>query len=101
MDPRIQYAQTSDGVSIAYWTLGEGTPVVLPPVLVSSHLELEWQIPSRRAFYERLAQGMRVVHYDCRGMGMSQRDVIDFSVNAATKDLDAVVNRLGLERFSI
>lgn len=101
MDPRIQYAQTSDGVSIAYWTLGEGTPVVLPPVLVSSHLELEWQIPSRRAFYERLAQGMRIVHYDCRGMGMSQRDVIDFSVDAATKDLDSVVNRLGLDQFSI
>jgi hypothetical protein len=32
MEPRIQYAQTRDGVSIAFWTLGEGVPVVsLPP----------------------------------------------------------------------
>ena len=28
MEPRIQYAQTEDGVSIAYWTLGEGAPLV-------------------------------------------------------------------------
>ena len=28
MEPRIQYAQTADGVSIAFWTLGEGMPLV-------------------------------------------------------------------------
>ena len=28
MDPRIQYAQTTDGVSIAYYTVGEGMPLV-------------------------------------------------------------------------
>ena len=28
MEPRIQYAQTKDGVSIAYWTLGEGMPTM-------------------------------------------------------------------------
>jgi class 3 adenylate cyclase len=34
-------------------------------------------------------------------MGMSQRDVVDFSVDAASRDLDAVVNRLGLDRFAL
>ncbi len=33
MEPRIQYAQTKDGVSIAYWTMGEGNPVVVTPAL--------------------------------------------------------------------
>ena len=28
MEPRIQYAKTKDGVSIAFWTLGQGMPVV-------------------------------------------------------------------------
>ncbi len=28
MEPRIQYAQTRDGVAIAIWTLGEGTPAI-------------------------------------------------------------------------
>ena len=101
MDPLLQYALTSDGVGIAYWTMGEGQALVIPPILVSSHLELEWQIVSRRAAYEGLARDVRVVRYDCRGMGMSQRDVIDFSVDAAVRDLEAVRERLGLERFSL
>jgi hypothetical protein len=32
MNPRIQYARTSDGVSIAYWTTGEGSPLVVMPI---------------------------------------------------------------------
>jgi class 3 adenylate cyclase len=101
MDPRVQYATTTDDVSIAYWSMGTGVPLIIPPILVSSHLELEWQIPSRRASFERLAAGCRVIHYDCRGMGMSQRDAVDYSVEAALRDLDAVVDRLGLDEFAI
>src|SRR5215216_3675662 len=101
MDPLLQYAISSDGVGIAYWSMGEGQALIIPPILVSSHLELEWQIVSRRAFYEGLAHGIRVVRYDCRGIGMSQRDQIDFSIDAAIEDLEAVRSRLGLERFSL
>src|SRR5688572_16583666 len=101
MDPRLQYATTSDGISIAYWSMGEGVPLVIPPIIVSSHLELEWQMSSRRAAFERMAGIGRIIHYDCRGMGMSQRDAVDFSVEAAIKDLEAVVDRLGLEQFAL
>ena len=38
MEPRIQYAQTADGVSIAYWTLGEGMPLVLMASPPFSHM---------------------------------------------------------------
>ena len=49
MEPRIQYAQTEDGVSIAYWTLGEGKPpLVQMPTIPMSHLEVEWQNPAYR-----------------------------------------------------
>ena len=101
MDPLIHYASTPDDVGIAYWAMGDGPPLVIPPILVTSHLELEWQIVSRRAVYEGLAHGLRVVRYDCRGMGMSQRDRIDFSVDAAIRDLEAVVDRLELDRFAL
>jgi len=101
MDPLLQYAMTSDQVAIAYWTMGGGPALVIPPILVTSHLELEWQIVSRRAVYEGLAHGLRVVRYDCRGMGMSQRDNIDFSVDAAIRDLEAVRERLGLEQIAL
>jgi class 3 adenylate cyclase/pimeloyl-ACP methyl ester carboxylesterase len=101
MPRTVQYVTTEDGVGIAYWSLGDGVPIVVPPVLTTSHLEMEWQIPSRRAAYEALARGARVVRYDCRGMGMSQRDTIDFSMEAAQRDLGAIVDRLGFERFAL
>ena len=54
-----------------------------------------------RAFYERLAERLLVVRYDARGTGMSQSDVVDFSAEAGERDLLAVVDRLGLDRFAL
>src|SRR5688572_16142140 len=101
MDPRIHYVRTSDGVSIGCWMMGQGPALVVPPILVSSHIEMEWQVPGRRASFEALARGSRLVRYDCRGIGMSQRDVVDFSMEAAFRDLEAVVDQLELERFAL
>ncbi len=100
MEPRIQYAQTKDGVSIAFSTLGEGMPFVYMP-FPFSHLQLDWEIPEYRSGYERLAEKRMVVRYDARGTGLSDRDVTDFSLDAGVRDLEAVVDRLGLERFAL
>jgi class 3 adenylate cyclase len=100
MEPRIQYAKTSDGVSIAFWTLGEGVPLVHLP-LDFSHIQMEWQIPECRRWYERLAEKRKLVRYDYRGSGLSERQVTDFSLEAHVLDLEAVVSRLGLERFAL
>jgi class 3 adenylate cyclase/pimeloyl-ACP methyl ester carboxylesterase len=81
MEPGIQYAQTADGVSIALWTLGEGTAYVEMPTIPVSHIQMEWQIPEWRRWYEALAQRRMVVRYDCRGAGL--------------------LDRLGLERFAL
>jgi class 3 adenylate cyclase len=101
MEPRIQYAQTTDGVSIAFWTLGEGTPFVIVPRLPWSHIQLEWQNPGWRRFYERLAEKRKLVRYDGRGSGLSERNVVDYSFDAHMLDVEAVVERLGLERFAL
>ena len=100
MEPRIQYAQTKDGVSIAFSTLGEGMPYVEMPYPVS-HLQLSWEVPEIRSWYERLAKRWQIVRYDGRGTGLSDRDVTDFSLDAGVRDLEAVVGRLGLERFAL
>ena len=101
MEPRIQYAQTSDGVSIAFSTLGEGTPYVQMP-FPASHLQLEWEIPEFRRWDERVAERRTLVKYDGRGTGLSDRDVTEqFSLDANVRDLEAVVDRLGLERFAL
>ena len=99
MEPRIQYTHTADGVSIAFWTLGGGMPVVEMPTLPWSHIQLEWQDPEYRRWYERLAEKRKLVRYDGRGTGLSDRNVADYSIDAHMLDLQAVVERLGLQRF--
>ncbi len=101
MEPRIQYAKTEDGVSIAYWTLGEGMPVVQVPAGIFSHIQLEWQTPQLRQWYERIAQKRMYVRYDGRGTGMSDRDAADHTLEALVLDLEAVVDRLGLKSFCL
>jgi class 3 adenylate cyclase len=100
MEPRIQYAKTADGVSIAFWTLGEGMPLV-HLALLYSHAQQEWQLPECRRWYERLAQKRRLIRADPRGTGLSQREVPDFSLDALLLDVEAVVDRLGLEKFAL
>jgi class 3 adenylate cyclase len=101
MEPRIQYAQTADGVNIAFWTLGEGVPLVLMMSPPFSHIQLEWQMPEFRRWYERLAERRKLVRYDGRGSGLSDREVSGYSLDAHVLDLEAVVDRLGLERFDL
>jgi class 3 adenylate cyclase len=100
VEPRIQYAKTEDGVSIAFYVIGEGVP---PLVMVAPGIQaqLEWQMPEFRRFYEALADKRKFVRYDGRGRGLSDRDVTDYSLDAQVLDLEAVVDRLGLERFAL
>ena len=100
MEPRIQYAKTSDGVSIAYSTLGEGMPLVHMPV-GTMHVQLEWEVPDYRRWYERLAEARKVVRYDYRETGLSDHDVAGSSQDTLGLDLDAVVGRLELEKFAL
>jgi class 3 adenylate cyclase len=101
VEPRIQYAKTADGVSIAFWTLGEGMPLVAMPSFPYSQIQLEWHIPKCRHWYERLAEKSKLVRYDSRGTGLSDRRVTEFSLDSLGSDLQAVVDRLGLEKFAL
>ena len=99
-EPQIQYCRTSDGVSIAYWTLGEGEPVVfLPPS--PHHVQLDWELDSQRSFYEWLSSRHRLIRFDARNTGLSDRGVEDVSTEARALDLDAVLERLGIEASTI
>ncbi|MDO8612260.1 MAG: adenylate/guanylate cyclase domain-containing protein [Dehalococcoidia bacterium] len=101
MEPRIRYAKTSDGVDIAFWTLGEGPPLVYMPMIPNSHLQVEWQLDACRRWYERLSHGRMIVRYDNRGSGLSDRIISDYSPEALVRDLEAVVEQLKLEQFAL
>jgi len=102
MEPRIQYAKTSDGVNIAFATVGAGPPLVWVSGHVSSHVQLEWEQPViRGGFAGVVSGGMRLVRFDARGSGLSDRHVLDLSVNALVRDCEAVVDLLQLDRFAL
>jgi class 3 adenylate cyclase/pimeloyl-ACP methyl ester carboxylesterase len=101
MEPRIQYAKTSDGVNIAYCVMGEGQPLVYASNMwgdIHCYLHNE---PTRREVDRLIASGWQVVRYDLRGMGSSDRDVTDFSLAARVKDLEAVVDHAKIDRFAL
>ena len=71
--PETRYARTSDGVHIAYQVLGGG-PVdfVWIPGFVS-HVEFAWSHPTLARLYRRIASFSRLILFDKRGTGMSDR----------------------------
>ncbi len=99
MEPRIQYAKTSDGVSIAYATAGEGKCLIVVPSPPVSHVQRQWELYSE--LYGGLAQRFRAVWFDCRGSGLSDRSPIDFSTPAILRDFEAVADRAGGTQFSL
>src|ERR1700675_5036691 len=101
MEPRIQYAKTSDGVSIAYSSFGAGPALVYMPDPVWGIRLSSWQLPEARACYERLARGRMLVRYDSRGTGESERSAKDYSLESLARDLETVVDGVGLESFAL
>lgn len=73
MAPETRYAQASDGVSIAYQIVGDGPrDLVWVPGWVS-HLEAAWEEPTLARFFDRLASFSRLILFDKRGTGLSDR----------------------------
>src|SRR3972149_4604046 len=100
MEPQVQDAKTSDGVNIAFATYGEGRTLVWAQPTMASHVQMEWQQPISRAAYSRLvAERWLLVRFDTRGVGLSDRDVDDVSLDARVRDLEAVADPLGLNTF--
>ncbi len=99
MEPQIRYAQTSDGVSIAYCFSGEGQPLVLAGPPSTMHCQLNWK--TFAGLYLPLAGRLRLISYDPRGTGLSDRSALDFSIEAMVRDLEAVVLRTGLGSFAL
>jgi class 3 adenylate cyclase len=100
MEQQIRFCTTSDGVRIAYATVGQGPPLIVAPGWVS-HLEFAWENPVQRATFERFAQHFLLVNYDKRGTGLSDRNVSDFSLDPRLLDLEAVVDHLKLREFAL
>ena len=98
--PEIRYARSGD-VAIAYWTLGEGPfDLVYVPAFVSS-IELEWDNPWRAAVYRELASFCRLIRFDKRGTGLSDRVAGVPNLETRMDDVRAVMDAVGSERAAL
>jgi pimeloyl-ACP methyl ester carboxylesterase len=75
---------------------GGGSSSGCPP-LPARHLELEWEQPGERRWLEWLAGRYTLVQYDPRGLGLSDRTVTSFALDALERDVDAVVGRVAAD----
>jgi DNA-binding winged helix-turn-helix (wHTH) protein/pimeloyl-ACP methyl ester carboxylesterase len=96
----IRLCTASDGVRIAYSTVGHGPPLVKAANWLN-HLECEWDSPVWKHWIDAISPHHLFVRYDERGCGLSDWQVQDLSFDAWVRDLETVVDTLGLERFDL
>ncbi len=88
--PETRYAE-ADGVRIGYQVFGSGKRTVIGLPGSSQNIDFIWQNPQAAAFFERLGSICRVIHFDKRGTGVSDRGIPPPSLDARVQDLVAVM----------
>jgi class 3 adenylate cyclase/pimeloyl-ACP methyl ester carboxylesterase len=98
--PETGYARNGE-VHIAYQVFGEGeiTFVGLPGIV--SNIEVLWEDPEARRWLTGIASFARIVHYDKRGQGMSDRDAGVPTLDDRLGDLTAVLDAVGADRVGL
>jgi pimeloyl-ACP methyl ester carboxylesterase/DNA-binding SARP family transcriptional activator len=93
----IRFARV-DGVAIAYQTWGHGPVDVVAVPPLAQNIELAWERPEYQAFFARLGAFARVLHFDKRGTGASDRSARLPTIDQRVEDLVAVMDAAGLAR---
>src|SRR5918912_389243 len=100
MRPRVFFCRGGAGVRLAYPISGDGPPLVRAPHWFT-HLEHDWTNPAMRPWVEDLSKRYTVLRFDQRGTGLSDREVPEISFEAHVRDLEAVIDAAGFERFAM
>ena len=99
--PRTRYAKTADDVHIAYQVVGDGPrDLVFVPGLVN-HLDFMWQDRNANRFFSRLAEFSRLILFDKRGTGLSDRDVGNATLEDRIEDVRTVMEATGSEKAAL
>lgn len=96
----IRYADAA-GVEIAYQVIGTSGPVMIGTPGFATNIELMWEEPRAARFLRRLGSFCRLIHYDKRGTGMSDRQASLSSFPERVTDMSAVMDAEGVEEAFI
>jgi pimeloyl-ACP methyl ester carboxylesterase/DNA-binding winged helix-turn-helix (wHTH) protein len=94
----IRFCRATDGVRLAYASTGHGPPLVKPANWLS-HLEFDLVSPVWHHWIAELSRDHTLVRYDKRGNGLSDWDIKDLSLDILVRDLETIVDTMGLDRF--
>jgi class 3 adenylate cyclase len=98
--PTTHYVK-SDDVHIAYQVIGEGSfDLLFVPGFVSN-VETIWQSPEQSAFFRRLASFSRLILFDKRGTGMSDRSSQIFTLEQRMHDVQAILDAVGSKQAAL
>jgi pimeloyl-ACP methyl ester carboxylesterase len=99
--PETRWARTVDGACIAYQDLGSGPITLLVVHGWVSHLEVYWEQPRYVRFLRRLSRDLRVLVFDKRGIGMSDRVSGAPDLSVLLDDVRAVMDAAGVEKAAL
>ena len=97
---RIAFTLSADETQIAYALSGEGPPIVRAGTWLT-HIQHDWDSPIWSHWFRLMSHNHTLVRYDPRGCGLSQRETSDISLDRWVDDLEAVVDKLGLDTFPL
>src|SRR5438477_1153453 len=98
--PETRYARSGD-IRIAYQTIGSGPfDLVFVPGF-ASNVDATWELPSWARFYSRLASFSRLILFDKRGTGLSDRSAGIATLEERMDDVRAVMDAAGSERAAL
>jgi class 3 adenylate cyclase len=100
MEPETRYARSGD-VNIAYQVTGEGPFDLVHAPPFTSHVELAWTVPDSAEFNHRLGSFSRLIRFDKRGTGMSDRVSGTTTLETRMDDVRAVMDAVGSTRAAL
>ena len=96
--PPVQYCKTSDGTNIAWWSLGEGPPLLWLPDRATTH---SWNLPGFARWRERLASRYRLISFDNAAYALSDSERVQTTFEQFIDTIGSVADAAGAGRLNL
>jgi class 3 adenylate cyclase len=96
----VRFARSGD-VHVAYRVVGDGSVDLVYAQGFITHLDVYWELPQFRRYCERLGEFTRLILFDKRGMGMSDRVPGATTLEERMDDIRAIMDAVGSERAAV
>lgn len=96
----VTFCRSRDGTNLAMASVGQG-PVIVRAAHWATNLDYDWESPVTGPLLDRLAGKFRLVRYDGRGTGLSDRNTPTISFATMINDLESVIEAARVERFAL